>query len=73
MKNILLDKNRKVTYFGQLYSWFIPSHYLGAVDDYNKEKVMTTNKITLTTGINETAKIPPLKHFLYFSIRDIVY
>ena len=53
--------------------WFIPSHYLEAVDNYNKEKVVTTNKITPTTGINETAKMPPLKLFLYFIIRDNVY
>ena len=50
--------------------WFIPSHYLEAVDNYNKEKVIITNKITPTTGINEAAKMPLLKLFLYFSIRD---
>ena len=44
--------------------WFIPSHYLEAVDNYNKEKVITTNKIPCTTGINETAKMPLLKLFL---------
>ena len=53
--------------------WFIPSHYLEAVDNYNKEKVVTTNKITPTTGINETAKMPQLKLFLSFIIRDKVY
>ena len=51
--------------------WFIPSHHLEIVDNYNKEKVITTNKITPTTGINETAKMPLLKLFLYF--RDNVY
>ena len=50
--------------------WFIPSHYLEAVDNYNKEKVITTNKITPTTGINKNAKMPQLKLFLYFSFRD---
>ena len=49
--------------------WFIPS--LEAVDNYNKEKMITTNKIAPTTGINETVKMPPLKLFLYF--RDNVY
>ena len=48
--------------------WFIPSHYLEAVDNYSKEKVITTNNITPTTGINETAKMP--QRFLYFSVRD---
>ena len=48
--------------------WFIPSHYLEAVNNYSKEKVITTNNITPTTGINETAKIP--QRFLYFSVRD---
>ena len=48
--------------------WFIPSHYLEAVNNYSKEKVITTNNITPTTGINETAKMP--KGFLYFSVRD---
>ena len=50
--------------------WFIPSHYLEPVDNYNREKVITTNKITPTTGINETAEMPLLKLFLYFTIRD---
>ena len=50
--------------------WFIVSHYLEAVDNYNKEKVITTNQITPTAGINETAKMPLLKLFLYFTIRD---
>ena len=49
--------------------WFIPSHHLEAEDNYNKEKIITTNKITATTGINETAKMPLLKIFLYFTIR----
>ena len=49
--------------------WFIPSHYLEAVDNYNKEKVITTNKITPISSINETAKMPLLKLFLYLSIR----
>ena len=52
---------------------FIPSHYLEAVDNYNEEKVITTNKITHTTAINETAKMPLLKLFLYFSFRNNVY
>ena len=47
--------------------WCIPSHYLEAVDNYNKEKVITTNKITPTTSINETAKMPLIKLFLYFT------
>ena len=46
----------KLQTFGHL--WFIPSHQLEVVDNYNKEKVITTNKITSTTGINETAKMP---------------
>ena len=50
--------------------WFIPAHYLEAVDNYNKDKVIAANKITPTTGINETAEIPLLKLFLYFTIRD---
>ena len=50
--------------------WFISSHYIEDVDNYNKEKV-ATNKITPTAGITDTTKIPPLKLFLYF--RDSVY
>ena len=53
--------------------WFIPSHYLAAADNYNEEKVITTNKITPTIGINDTAKMLLLKLFLYFSTRDNVY
>ena len=41
--------------------WFIPSHHLKAVDNYKKEKVIITNKITPATGINETTKMKPLK------------
>ena len=52
--------------------WLIPSHYLEAVDNYINEKLVTNNKITPTTGINETSKMPLLKIFLYFSIRDNV-
>ena len=66
MKNILLDQKFKT--LGNL--WFISSHYLEAVNNYNKEKVITTNKITPTTSINETAKMPLLKLFLYFTFRD---
>ena len=40
------------------------------MDNYNKEKVITTNKITPTTSIKETAKMPLRKLFLYFTIRD---
>ena len=43
------------------------------MDNYNKEKVITGNKITPTTGINEAAKMSLLKLFFYFSIRDNVY
>ena len=57
--------------FGNLQ--FIPFHYLKVVDNYNKEKVITTNKISLTTGINETAKMGLLKLLLYFSIRENIY
>ena len=66
MKNILSDKKFKTLE----NLWCIPSHYLEAVDNYNKEKVITTNKITPTTSINETAKMPLLKLFLYFTFRD---
>ena len=50
MKNLFLDTNSEVPVLGQL--WFIPSHHLKAADNYNKEEVITTNKITPTTGIN---------------------
>ena len=53
--------------------WFIPSHYLEAVDNYNKEKVITTNKITPTTGINETAKMSLLKLFLILLSETKIY
>ena len=43
------------------YLWFIPSYYLGFVDNYNEEKVNVTNKITPTTGI--VYKLGVLKHF----------
>ena len=39
------------------------------MDNCNKEKVTNTDKITRTTGINETTKMPLLKLFLYFTIR----
>ena len=39
------------------------------MDNYNKEKVITTNKVT-PIGINGTAKMPLLKLFLYFTITD---
>ena len=64
-------RNLKLQTLSNLY--FIPSHRLEAVDNYNKEKLITTNKITPTTGINETVKMPLLKLFLYFSIRDNLY
>ena len=38
--------------------WFIPSHHLEAKNNYSKEKVVITNEINPTTGINETAKMP---------------
>ena len=50
----------------------ISFHHVEAVDNYNKEKLITTNIVTSTTGINETTKMPLLKLFLYFSIRDNV-
>ena len=64
----MLDKNPKVADFGQrvVYSFAL----FRGCDNYNKEKVITINKITPTTGINETAKMPLLKLFLYFTIRD---
>ena len=49
---------------------FIPSHHVEAADNYNKEKLITTKIVTSTTGINETTKMPLLKLFLYFSIRQ---
>ena len=36
--------------------WFVPSHYSKFVDNYNKENVIATNKITPTTGLTETIK-----------------
>ena len=48
------------------YLWFIASYYLGVVDNYNKEKVIATNRITPTTRITKTIKISLLKLFLYF-------
>ena len=39
---------------------YISSHSLEAVDNYKKEKVITTNKVTPNTGINKTAKTSPL-------------
>ena len=38
------------------YLQFIPSHYLEVMDNYNKEKVIVTIKISPTTGITETTK-----------------
>ena len=48
-------KTLKLQTLGNL--WFIPVHYLEAGDNYNKEKVITTNKISPTTGVNETTYI----------------
>ena len=56
MKDLLLDRDPKVADLGNL--WFIPSHHVEAGNNYNKEKIITTNKIAPTTGINETAKMP---------------
>ena len=64
----MLDKKPKVADIEQLV--FYTSHHLEAVDNYNTQKLITTNKITPTTGINETAKMPLLKLFPYFNIRD---
>ena len=66
MKNILLDKKPKVADFEQLV--FYSSHHLEAVDNYNNEKLITTNKITPTTGINETVIMPLLKLHMYIYI-----
>ena len=55
MKNVLLERNPKVTDFGPLVVYSF--HLLECMDNYNKEKVITTNKITPNTGINETAKM----------------
>ena len=53
--------------------WFIPSHHLEAEHNYNKEKVITTNKITATTGINEPAKMPLLKYIYIIYIYIYIY
>ena len=34
------------SFFGYKFLWFIPSHHLETVDNYNKENVITTKKIT---------------------------
>ena len=47
---MLLDTNPKVAHFG--LPVFIPSHCLEVVNNYNKEKVIATNKVTPTTGDN---------------------
>ena len=65
MKNIFLNKYLKVEKtLGNL--WFIPSHYLETVNNYNKEKV-----ITPTTGISETAKIP--LNFSFISVSETIF
>ena len=46
--------------------WFIPSHYLETVNNYNKEKVITS-----TTGISETAKIP--LNFSFISVSETIF
>ena len=53
--------------------WLIPSHYLEAVDNCDKEKLIITDKITPTTGINKTATMLLLNISFYYSIRDNVY
>ena len=42
------------------------------MDNYNKEKVITTNKISLTTGINETAKMV-LLNFSFISVSEKIF
>ena len=64
LSNNLLDTNPKFSDFGPLLVY--SSHYLGAVDNYNKEKVIATNKITPATGVTKTNEVPPLKLFVYF-------
>ena len=53
--------------------FFIPSHQLEPVDNYNKEKLIPTNKITPTTGINETVIVPLLKLYMYIYIYIYIY
>ena len=55
-----------------VYWRFIPSHYLGFVDNYNKEKVICTNKNTPTTIITKTTKTTTTKIFLLFQ-RQYIY
>ena len=55
-----------------VYWRFIPSHYLGFVDNYNKEKVICTNKNTPTTIITKTTKTITTKIFLLFQ-RQYIY
>ena len=55
-----------------VYWQFIPSHYLGFVDNYNKEKVICTNKNTPTTIITKTTKTTTTKIFLLFQ-RQYIY
>ena len=38
------------------------------MDNDNEEKIITTNKITPTTGITESARMPLRKLFVYFRI-----
>ena len=55
-----------------VYWRFIPSHYLGFVDNYNKEKVICANKNTPTTIITKTTKTTTTKIFLLFQ-RQYIY
>ena len=41
--------------------WFIPFHYIGVADNYNKHTVIATNKVTLATIITETTKTATTK------------
>ena len=61
---MLLDTNPKVAHFG--LPVFIPSHCLEVVNNYNKEKVIATNKVTPTTGDNsETMFIKRMNIYIY--------
>ena len=50
---------------------YICMYYIRIMDNQNNEKVITANKITLTTCITETTKMTLLKLSLYF--RDNAY
>ena len=50
---------------------YIYMYYIRIMDNQNNEKVITANKITLTTCITETTKMTLLKLSLYF--RDNAY